>query len=419
MTLISFLSIKVTAQCSKELREFQYRMNLSFCFFTQILCFLEIVSQQFVTAQFQSFSKSSSKQPKYKLSSVYSESAIIDKETGQVFWQNGSPRLSDTWSLTGIENSPSSTSTVGSSNNGSSIHTNLRHVKPTILSIVLWVAILHRIKDFIVVHPFITLAQIKERYPRLLYHICRVLFFIMGTLLLPFNPFAPWFVGMCAVLYIVEAFTCTTRRYLINALSSSEEMEEYLESLRQVKPNVIWKVRCFHYETQPATSQKDDTDNIANNTDDNDDNEEDDSDSNEMTKAMIKSKPKTTTSSNKNTTNKIPRIPKKVITHRATKQYEFDDWEDQTMVSLWKRAPIISSLMSLSSPSSSITGFGGSSSSSSTISAPYTKISFSKFLLLANAKAREDYFRQQREFVQKEAYKDVYTEFFTDIQGKL
>ncbi len=50
------------------------------------------------------------------------------------------------------------------------------------------------------------------------------------------------------VLYILEAYTCSTRRYLANAISTPVELEAYVERLRQEPPVVTWKVRCFHYE---------------------------------------------------------------------------------------------------------------------------------------------------------------------------
>lgn len=50
--------------------------------------------------------------------------------------------------------------------------------------------------------------------------------------------------------------------------------------------------------------------------------------------------------------------------------------------------------------------------------APFSKIVLSKLLILPNAKAREDYFKQQSTFVTKEG-SDDYTEFSTSIQGKM
>lgn len=307
-------------------------------------------------SSFKSFSETtapiSSQQPKYKLSSIFSESAIIDQETGQVFWQTGSPRLSDTVSLTGLE---SETSTFS--------YSNLRHVKPAVLSLILWFSSLVKVKDYLIENPLLSLSKLRQNHNQVIFHVINTFLFIVGKIILRGNPFAPWFVWTCLFLYVIEAYTCSTRKYLANALSSSEDLENYIESLRKSKPNVIWKVRCFHYQGE-------------------EDDEHDKQISSGVNQNIPKKKPLT-----------MPRIPKKVITHTATKVYEFDDWNDQTMVSVWKRASLISST-----------------------AAPYSKISFSKLLVLGNAKARDDYLQQQKDFVRNEAYKDDYTEFFTDIQ---
>lgn len=49
--------------------------------------------------------------------------------------------------------------------------------------------------------------------------------------------------------------------------------------------------------------------------------------------------------------------------------------------------------------------------------APFSKIVLSKLLVLPNTKAREDYFKQQSNFVTREG-SDEYTEFSTSIQGE-
>lgn len=49
--------------------------------------------------------------------------------------------------------------------------------------------------------------------------------------------------------------------------------------------------------------------------------------------------------------------------------------------------------------------------------APFSKIVLSKLLILPTAKAREDYFKQQSNFVTKEG-SDEFTEFSTSIQGE-
>jgi hypothetical protein len=53
----------------------------------------------------------------------------------------------------------------------------------------------------------------------------------------------------------------------------------------------------------------------------------------------------------------------------------------------------------------------------STSTAPFTKIVLTKLLVLSNQKSREDYFRQQSEFVTVHGRGDEFVEFSTDIQG--
>lgn len=49
----------------------------------------------------------------------------------------------------------------------------------------------------------------------------------------------------------------------------------------------------------------------------------------------------------------------------------------------------------------------------------FTKISMYKLLLLANAKARSDYFLQQSNFVSREGQKDVFAELSTKVESEL
>lgn len=85
-------------------------------------------------------------------------------------------------------------------------------------------------------------------------------------------------------------------------------------------------------------------------------------------------------------------LTKKIVTHVASKTYQCAGWKDETTVGLWKRAW------------------------SPDLSSPFTKLSLRKVLLLADAKARSDYFTQQTNFVMHEGRKDQYAEFSTNIQ---
>jgi hypothetical protein len=49
--------------------------------------------------------------------------------------------------------------------------------------------------------------------------------------------------------------------------------------------------------------------------------------------------------------------------------------------------------------------------------APFTRIVLTKLLVLSNQQSREDYFKQQSEFVTQHGRGDEFVEFSTDIQG--
>lgn len=69
-------------------------------------------------------------------------------------------------------------------------------------------------------------------------------------------------------------------------------------------------------------------------------------------------------------------------------------WKDNTVMGVWERAK------------------------ASTIISPFTKISFTKMLVLSDTKAREDYFSQQANFVSTEGHWDDHAEFSTTINGR-
>jgi hypothetical protein len=87
-------------------------------------------------------------------------------------------------------------------------------------------------------------------------------------------------------------------------------------------------------------------------------------------------------------------LTRKVVTNIAQGQYTFQSCLDTTLAGVWKLAP---PLTETSKPR-------------------FIKIVLSKLLLLGNAKARQDYFRQQADFVTKHGQSDQYAEFSTSIQ---
>ena len=208
------------------------------------------------------------------------------------------------------------------------------------------------------------------------------------TIVLP--RFDAWFVALIAVLYLIEAHSCSTRRYLANALSGPAAVEDYIEGLRQAPPVARWTVRCFHYEQRKSLAWLSfllrmllgtDTSNFVSDAADGMEDSRPTSCANHIARAGL-SRP----------TSQGPSfLTKKVVTHQATKTYQCVSWKDETTVGLWKRAW------------------------SPELTAPFTKLSLCKVLLLSNGKARSDYFTQQTDFVMREGSKDQYAEFSTNI----
>ena len=151
------------------------------------------------------------------------ESALIDRETGQIFWQGGPGVLY-----------------IGTSSTLSSL--GVRHVRATALTIILVCAALSalasKLRDMLktidVVGPWWQVASVL----------------VKCTILLP--RFDSWFVILIGALYLTEAHCCSTRRYLANALSGPAAVEDYVEGLRQAPPVARWTVRCFHYEQRKS-----------------------------------------------------------------------------------------------------------------------------------------------------------------------
>ena len=186
------------------------------------------------------------------------------------------------------------------------------------------------------------------------------------TVLLP--RFDRWFIVLVAALYLSEAYFCSTRRYLAHALSGPGAVEEYVEGLRRTPPMATWTVRCYHHEKRKGLGWLDWLlGGLANAGDD-------------------------AEGGRGSTADTGPSLlTRKVVTHHATEAYQFPSWKDQTTVGLWKRAW------------------------SPDLAAPFTKLSLSKVLLLADDRTREDYFRQQTEFVTREGQRDQHAEFSTMI----
>lgn len=76
--------------------------------------------------------------------------------------------------------------------------------------------------------------------------------------------------------------------------------------------------------------------------------------------------------------------------------YNQNSWEDETIGGLWKQ-----------------------SEASTSMNSDFIKISMYKLILLANSKAKSNYFLQQSKFVSKEGQKDAFAELSTKVEGEL
>ena len=168
--------------------------------------------------------------------SIMAESALIDKESGRVFWEGGS------------------SSTLSASLYPKIGLPGFSHFKATVLSSLLFLALVSVLSQWVQqklegsrLGTTTTTTTATQGIARPLHQTIGV-FLLQWTLFRTPN-FDGAFVIVLVLLYLVEAYTCSTRRYLANAiLSSTSEVEEFIEKLREEPPVVRWKVRCFHYE---------------------------------------------------------------------------------------------------------------------------------------------------------------------------
>lgn len=193
---------------------------------------------------------------------ILSESALMDKETNAIYWQDVETSNILSTSLT----RPYLT------------QKGVVHVRATILFVVIWLWVWRRLSQWLCKRYFeqqqptdgqdITMAatatsvsvlsaldKLSSSNP-ILQKILSILKPILRFALLTLNallylrppPYSPKVVVATLVLYLLESYGCSTRRYLSHAMNAPKELTEYLESLRSAQPVVKWKVRCFHYE---------------------------------------------------------------------------------------------------------------------------------------------------------------------------
>lgn len=164
---------------------------------------------------------------------------------------------------------------------------------------------------------------------------------------------------------------CSTRKYLSHTIRSPDDIEPYLERLRDEKPVVTWQVRCFHYEGYSLPQLH----NVL---------------------ALARRKRDAVIGEDRDAAlpeiTSFSRLRRKVVTSQATGSYEIKHFLDKTVAGIWKRASIIPDA-----------------------GAPFTKLVLSKLLVLSNDKTRQDYMKQQSQFVSEHGQGDEFAEFSTNI----
>ena len=289
---------------------------------------------------------------------IMGESALIDRETGRVFWEGGaSSTLSESIFAANLDK-------FGA-----------EHAQSVLLTAFITIAFLGILAGW--------LRQIirvpPNGYDETSSRAVRLAFIILSDMLGRIPRFKnKWLVTATIALYFLESYNCDTRRFLANALSSPTGVEQYIEHLRSQQPIVTWMVRSFHYRKRRIFSLGD------------------------VLQSAIR---KLKSPGGGEVFPSVPLVVKKcspafpftkrVITHEATASYQFHSVVDNTIAGIWRRSDAVS-----------------------LTSAPFTRIVLNKLLVLKDGKTREDYFRQQSEFVTEHGRGDEFTEFFTDIQGE-
>ena len=271
------------------------------------------------------------------------------------------------------------------------------------------------------------------------------------------------------LLYFWEAYTCQTRQYISNALTSPEQVEQYMEELRQQPPIITWKLRAFHYQPSIWTKQKllkqllrkhqylqrfckTLLQGIPSNIKEPQQKQKQQQQQKQpiplvhnlpkknhvVPKRLTGQEDKLATTvdddddDNNNNNEKAPDssytlwpFPRKRVTLQVQRSNEYKHWVDGTLVAVWQRARNVAA----AAAAAAVDTGGGLLHPSSTplhqqqqqhhhhdSATPLAKLRLSKLLVLSNAKARRDYMAQQSKFIAQHCVDDTHAEFSTTIQ---
>jgi hypothetical protein len=158
--------------------------------------------------------------------SIMGESALIDRETGRVFWEGGA-----------------STTLVESILTANLDKFGAEHAQAALLTAFITVAFLGVLAGWlrqIIVAP--SSSESSAKLVRLSH------FVLVNTLFRLPRLENKWLVVSTIALYLLESYNCNTRRFLANSIGSPIGVEDYIELLRSQEPVVTWVVRSFHYQ---------------------------------------------------------------------------------------------------------------------------------------------------------------------------
>lgn len=152
------------------------------------------------------------------------ESALVDKETGRVFWEGGA-----------------STTLVESLFTSRLNQYGVEHAQAAVLTTFITLALIGIVVGWlrkVLVHS----NGEASGFSRLPYS-------LLVWMILKFPRVEnKWLVAATIALYLLESYNCSTRRFLTNSMTSPEEVDQFVSRLRSQQPVVTWSVRSFHFE---------------------------------------------------------------------------------------------------------------------------------------------------------------------------
>lgn len=377
--------------------------------------------------------------------SVRGESALIDKETGRIFWEKGGGggRYSPGGGITGSW-SRATTLSAATFDKLGIVGMLLGHTKASLLTILLFAGLFGLLAAWLrqqmqqersnlfenLRAPLLALLLVAQPQPQsqpqpqpqqensaamsaiiadnaLRALISAALFAISvaeWTILHAPKLMDLKTVFVVALFYLAEAYCSNTRQYLSNTVvfQNSAQVEDYLERLRKEPPVVAWSVRSFHYEEGGGHSTNSNGKRSPAETN----GVEDESSllgSLKLPNAIISNRlwrrssdsPTNDTSDNRVSSSSVSSWwgrfkRKKTVTYEATQIWQPKYWVDKTMVGVWQRAFALGGdSNNNSNNNNSGDGDDDTNEELATAAAPFTKVTLSNLLVLSNAKARQ------------------------------